>query len=71
MGICNSSNDNNNNSVKKDLLNNNKKNLTIENDTTGIFLKYNYTDTSISAIKLKNNGYLLPSQLGKRDDINK
>ena len=69
MGICNSSSDKN--LIKKDLTNNNKKNLVIENDTTGIFLKYNYTDTNISAIKLKNNGYLLPPALAKRDDISK
>ena len=69
MGICNSSSENN--LIKKDLTNNNKKNLVIENDTTGIFLKYNYTDTNISAIKLKNNGYLLPPALAKRDDISK
>ena len=69
MGICNSSSDKN--LIKKDLTNNNKKNLFIENDTTGIFLKYNYTDTNISAIKLKNNGYLLPPALAKRDDISK
>ena len=70
MGICSSSSDNNNSS-KKDLINNNNKNLVIENDTTWIFSKYNYTDTNISAIKLKNNGYLLPSVLAKRDDITK
>ena len=70
MGICNSSNDNNN-SVNKNILNDNKKNLVIENDTTGIFSKYNYTDTNISAIKLKNNGYLLPPVLAKRDEITK
>ena len=71
MGICNSSNDNNNISIKKDLLNNNKKNLNIENDTKGILSKYNYTDTNISAIRQKNNGYLLPPVLAKREDINK
>ena len=70
MGICNSSNDNNN-SANKNILNDNKKNLVIENDTTGIFSKYNYTETNISEIKLKNNGYLLPPVLAKRDEITK
>jgi serine/threonine protein kinase len=70
MGICSSPNDNNI-PVKKNILNDNKKNLVIENDTTGIFSKYNYTDTNISEIKLKNNGYLLPPVLARRDEITK
>ena len=70
MGICSSPNDNNI-PVNKNILNDNKKNLVIENDTTGIFSKYNYTDTNISEIKLKNNGYLLPPVLARRDEITK
>ena len=70
MGICSSPNDNNI-PVNKNILNDNKKNLVIENDTTGIFSKYNYTETNISEIKLKNNGYLLPPVLARRDEITK
>ena len=73
MGLCDSSNNKN-----KDNKNQQKNNVpkyvnpfSVENDTTGIFAKYNYTDSNIEHIKQKNNGYLLPMALAKRDDINK
>ena len=70
MGICDSSNNNTNvNSVPKSkkVLND----INVANDITGIFQKYNYADSNIKVIKEKNNGYLLPTVLAKRDDINK
>ena len=70
MGICDSSNNTTNvNSVPKSkkVLND----INVANDITGIFQKYNYADSNIKVIKEKNNGYLLPTVLAKRDDINK
>ena len=71
MGICDSnSNSNNTNNQAKNKANNNNK-IGVKSDTTGIFGKYNYTDTNIMSIKQKNDGYLLPQVLAKRDDIGK
>lgn len=70
MGVCDSSNNN----IKNDIPKPKPKVLNayaVENDTTGVFKKYNITDSNILAIKKKNNGYLLPSALAKRDDISK
>ena len=68
MGVCDSkSNSNNIPKIQPKVINP----FSIENDTTGILKKYNYTDTNIMSIKQKNNGYLLPQVLAKRDDIGK
>ena len=67
MGICNSGNSQKTQKDEPKIINP----YSIENDTTGILIKYNYTTTNISLIKQKNKGYLLPSSLAKRDDINK
>ena len=68
MGVCDSkSNSNNIPKIQPKVINP----FSIENDTTGILKKYNYTDTNIELIKQKNNGYLLPTALAKRDDVNK
>ena len=68
MGVCDSkSNSNNIPKIQPKVINP----FSIENDTTGILKKYNYTDTNIELIKQKNNGYLLPTALEKRDDVNK
>ena len=70
MGVCDSSNNNiknENPKPKPKVLNA----YAVENDTTGIFKKYNITDSNISAIKKKYNGYLLPSALAKRDNVSK
>ena len=71
MGVCDSSKNENNNNNNLNNIPQNKINKQIDIDTTGILLKYNYTDTNIAAIKQKNNGYLLPTALAKRDDIKK
>ena len=68
MGVCDSkSNSNNIQKIQPKVINP----FSIENDTTGILQKYNYTDTNIESIKQKNNGYLLPTALAKRDAVNK
>ena len=68
MGVCDSkTNSNNIPKIQPKVINP----FSIENDTTGILKKYNYTDTNIELIKQKNNGYLLPTALAKRDDVNK
>ena len=68
MGVCDSkSNSNNIQKIQPKVINP----FSIENYTTGILQKYNYTDTNIESIKQKNNGYLLPTALAKRDAVNK
>ena len=68
MGVCDSkTNSNNIPKIQPKVINP----FSIENDTTGILQKYNYTDTNIESIRQKNNGYLLPTALAKRDDVNK
>ena len=68
MGVCDSKPSNNNiPKIQPKVINP----FSIENDTTGILQKYNYTDTNIESIRQKNNGYLLPTALAKRDDVNK
>ena len=52
MGICDSNGNNTNNNQAKSKVNNNKK-IGVKSDTTGIFGKYNYTDTNILSIKQK------------------
>ena len=68
MGVCDSkTNSNNIPKIQPKVINP----FSIGNDTTGILQKYNYTDTNIESIRQKNNGYLLPTALAKRDDVNK
>ena len=68
MGLCDSnSNKNENINLKNNL--NQKRNPVIENDTTGIFARYNIEDDNIELIKKKNNGYILPTKLAKREKI--
>lgn len=68
MGLCESnSNSKENINPKKNLLQ--KKNLVIENDTTGIFARYNIQNDNIELLKKKNNGYILPIALAKREKI--
>ena len=67
MGVCDSDNNQKTANYKPKITNP----FAIENDTTGILKKYNYTSTNISEIKEKNNGYLLPPSLAKRDNISK
>ena len=68
MGLC-ESNSNNKESInpKNNLIQ--KRNLVIENDTTGIFARYNIEDDNIEILKKKNNGYILPTALAKREKI--
>ena len=70
MGVCDSTNNTNeqNTKVKPQAATNP---YSIEADTTGIFQKYNYSSTNLETIKKLNNGYLLPTDLAKRDDIRK
>ena len=68
MGLCESNSNNKENiNQKNNLLQ--KKNLVIENDTTGIFARYNIQDDNIELLKKKNNGYILPIALAKREKI--
>ena len=68
MGLCESNSNNKENiNPKNNLLQ--KKNLVIENDTTGIFARYNIQDDNIELLKKKNNGYILPIALAKREKI--
>ena len=68
MGLCKSNSNNKENiNPKNNLLQ--KKNLVIENDTTGIFARYNIQDDNIELLKKKNNGYILPIALAKREKI--
>ena len=70
MGLCDSASNNNQNiNPKNNLVP--KKNLVIENDTTGIFAKYNIENDNIELIKKKNNGYILPTNLARREQIEK
>ena len=68
MGLCDSNSNKNENINPKNNLNQ-KRNLVIENDTTGIFARYNIEDDNIELIKKKNNGYILPTKLAKREKI--
>ena len=70
MGICDSTSniENKANYNNKNLKQNN--NIYI-NDITGIFEKYNITDDNINIVMSKNNGYILPTSLAKRDQVNK
>ena len=72
MGVCDSSTDTNkindsNNNISKI----SRKAFAIENDTTGIFERYNIDDDNIDLLKKKNNGYILPTKLAKREKIEK
>ena len=70
MGLCDSASNNNQNiNPKNNLVP--KKNLVIENDTTGIFAKYNIENDNIELLKKKNNGYILPTNLARREQIEK
>ena len=72
MGICDSSNNEDKNFNQNINPNNNikpKKILAIENDATGIFARYNIQDDNIELLKKKNNGYILPIALAKREKI--
>ena len=68
MGICDSTNDTN-----KNINNNiNLKTHTIfedDNDKAKLFSKYNIDTDNIELLKKKNNGYILPITLAKRDKI--
>ena len=68
MGLCDSNSNKNENINPKNNLNQ-KRNLVIENDTTGIFARYNIEDDNIELLKKKNNGYILPTKLAKREKI--
>ena len=68
MGICDSTNDTNKN------INNNinlKTNKIFEddNDKAKLFSKYNIDTDNIELLKKKNNGYILPIILEKKDKI--
>ena len=70
MGLCDSASNNNQNiNPKNNLVP--KRNLVIENDTTGIFAKYNIENDNIELLKKKNNGYILPTNLARREQIEK
>ena len=70
MGLCDSASNNNQNiNPENNLVP--KKNLVIENDTTGIFAKYNIENDNIELLKKKNNGYILPTNLARREQIEK
>ena len=68
MGLCESNSNNIENTNQKNNLVQ-KKNLVIENDTTGIFARYNIEVNNIELLKKKNNGYILPTALAKREKI--
>ena len=70
MGICDSSSNNEKNNDYSHNLKQ-KKVIINNNDTTGILAKYNIYDDSIESLKKKNNGYILPTSLAKRDKIEK
>ena len=72
MGLCESSADvNKNNKINNNTLNLPKKAFVFENDTTGIFEKYNIDNDDINLLMKKNNGYILPTELAKREHIEK
>ena len=72
MGVCDASNNTNtnkninpNNNVKP------KKINAIENDATGIFVRYNIDTDNIDLYKKNHNGYILPVSLARREQIEK
>ena len=72
MGLCESSADvNKNNKNNNNNLHLPKKAFVFENDTTGIFEKYNIDNDDINLLMKKNNGYILPTELAKREHIEK
>ena len=48
-----------------------KKVFFVNNDTAGILAKYNIENDNIDLLRKKNNGYILPIALAKRDQIEK
>ena len=72
MGVCDSSTDTNKiNDTNNNISKISRKAFAIENDTTGIFERYNIDDDNIDLLKKKNNGYILPTKLAKREKIEK
>ena len=72
MGVCDSSTDTNKiNDSHNNISKISRKAFAIENDTTGIFERYNIDDDNIDLLKKKNNGYILPTKLAKREKIEK
>ena len=70
MGLCDSSS---NNEKNNDYEHNLKpmKIIVTNNDITGILVKYNIYENNIESMKKKNNGYILPNVLAKREQIEK
>ena len=68
MGICDSSPNIEN---KKNVNHNPKPKINFINEPSGIYEKYNITDDNIDIIRQKNNGYILPTSLAKRDNVEK
>ena len=66
MGICDSASNTESSPNLKP-----KKVFFVNNDTTGILAKYNIENDNIDLLRKKNNGYILPIALAKRDQIEK
>ena len=70
MGICDSSSDTVKN-INSNINSKPKTVLNIKKDITGIFAKYNIDTNDLEIYKNKNNGYILPNSLAKREKIDK
>jgi len=68
MGICDSTNDTNKN-INNNINLKNHKIFEDDNDKAKLFSKYNIDTDNIELLKKKNNGYILPIILAKRDKI--
>ena len=70
MGICDTHNDNSKN-VNNNINLKSKKINEEDYDKTKLFAKYNIDTDNIDLLKKKNNGYILPTSLVKREQIEK
>ena len=70
MGICDSTNDTNKN-INNNINLKSKKINEEDYDKTKLFAKYNIDTDNIDLLKKKNNGYILPTKLAKREKIEK
>ena len=68
MGICDSTNDTNKN-INNNINLKTHKIFEDDNDKAKLFSKYNIDTDNIELLKKKNNGYILPITLAKRDKI--
>ena len=68
MGICDSTNDTNKN-INNNINLKTHKIFDDDNDKAKLLSKYNIDTDNIELLKKKNNGYILPITLAKRDKI--